>query len=164
MIASGGFENPIYRVDDRLLHGCVIVGWGETLPVEEFLLADDQISGDELERELCLSCIPQDKQGQVISLTAAAAYLREATLEVRTMLVLRDCAAARSLFEAGIRFERLNLGGIHHVEGSRRLLPYIYLGDRDEVILRDLAAQNVEIYCQDLPGNHRYLLEELLHE
>ncbi|MBL7034092.1 MAG: PTS sugar transporter subunit IIB [Candidatus Delongbacteria bacterium] len=157
------YTNPLFRVDDRLLHGSVVVGWGETLPVAEFLLADDQICADDLARELCLTCIPPDKQGQVLPLQEAVHQLQSRITQDMLMVVIRSCTEAWALYQAGICFTRLNLGGIHFQAGSRKLLPYIFLTAEDEENLGLLTAAGVEIYCQDLPGNHCYPLEELLH-
>ena len=159
-----GYTNPLFRVDDRLLHGSVVIGWGETLPVADFLLIDNQISNDELERELCLTCVPQDKRCHILSLEDAAEFLQKTAPGKMLMEVLRNSTTALSLYRAGVQFEQLNLGGIHHVPGSRRLLPYIFLTPQDENDLRHLMDAGVAIFCSDLPGNSRHPLEELLHE
>ncbi len=161
---TGGFSNPIFRVDDRLLHGSVVIGWGETIPVAEFLLADDEVSGDELVRELCLTCVPPEKRVQVLSITDSVTYLKETGSDKMMMVVVRSCADAVALYRGGIDFDRLNLGGIHFRRGSRQLLPYIFLTTEDEKNLLYLRENGVELYCRDLPVNRRYSLEELLNE
>jgi mannose/fructose/N-acetylgalactosamine-specific phosphotransferase system component IIB len=154
----------IFRVDDRLLHGSVVIGWGETIPVAEFLLADDEVSRDELVRELCLTCVPPEKKVQVLSIADSVAYLQATSHDEMMMVVIRGCADAVALYQSGIEFDQLNLGGIHFRENSRQLLPYIFLTAEDEKQLLYLREKGVELYCQDLPGNKRYSLEELLHE
>jgi mannose/fructose/N-acetylgalactosamine-specific phosphotransferase system component IIB len=154
----------IFRVDDRLLHGSVVIGWGETIPVAEFLLADDEVSGDELVRELCLTCVPPEKRVQVLSISDSIAYLQETCFDEMMMVVVRGCAEAVELYQGGVEFDRLNLGGIHFRTSSRQLLPYIFLTAEDEKHLLYLREKGVELYCRDLPANRRYSLEELLHE
>ena len=42
----------LYRVDDRLIHGQVVVGWGQPLDVEFIVLVDDAVAESEWEQEL----------------------------------------------------------------------------------------------------------------
>ena len=40
------------RVDDRLIHGQVVMGWGRPLGVTRIILVDDQVAGSSWEQEL----------------------------------------------------------------------------------------------------------------
>jgi len=40
------------RIDDRLIHGQVVVGWGQPLDVGFIVLVDDAVASSDWEREL----------------------------------------------------------------------------------------------------------------
>ena len=42
----------LYRVDDRLVHGQVVIGWGKPLNLGFIVLVDDAVCGSEWERDL----------------------------------------------------------------------------------------------------------------
>ena len=47
----------LYRIDDRLIHGQVVVGWGQPLELRFIVLVDDDVAASEWEQELYLSLI-----------------------------------------------------------------------------------------------------------
>ncbi|HJX88660.1 MAG TPA: PTS sugar transporter subunit IIB, partial [Gemmatimonadales bacterium] len=40
------------RVDDRLIHGQVVVGWGQALGITRIILVDDQVAASSWEQDL----------------------------------------------------------------------------------------------------------------
>jgi mannose/fructose/N-acetylgalactosamine-specific phosphotransferase system component IIB len=44
---SPKFQFPLLRIDDRLIHGQVILGWVMPLKIRPLLLTHDRIAGDE---------------------------------------------------------------------------------------------------------------------
>ena len=42
----------LYRIDDRLIHGQVVVGWGQPLDIGFIVLVDDEVARSEWEQEL----------------------------------------------------------------------------------------------------------------
>jgi mannose/fructose/N-acetylgalactosamine-specific phosphotransferase system component IIB len=50
----------LLRVDERLIHGQVVVGWGGPLHADRIVIADDEIAGSPWEQELyCLGMPPE---------------------------------------------------------------------------------------------------------
>ena len=49
----------LLRVDERLIHGQVVVGWGERYHVDRIVVVDDELRRSEWEQELyCLGVPP----------------------------------------------------------------------------------------------------------
>jgi len=153
----------IFRIDDRLLHGSVVYGWGETLNLALFIIADDRIRSDELEAGLYLAGVPREKEGRVLSITETAEFLKENPEPVPTMVLVPGPQGILALLEAGIQPEQVNLGGLHFQPDSREYLPWLFLTEGQLQILKEIEKRGVEIYCQDLPANPRYSLSEVLH-
>jgi PTS system mannose-specific IIB component/fructoselysine and glucoselysine-specific PTS system IIB component len=40
----------LYRIDDRLIHGQVVVGWGQPLDCSFIVLVDDEVSSSDWEQ------------------------------------------------------------------------------------------------------------------
>ncbi len=154
----------LFRVDDRLLHGQVVLGWGSPLGARAFLLADDRLAADPGAALLYEAMAPE---GSVVRIASLDAVGREAGSEsapldpARTILVVRSLHSAARLIQAGVSGP-LNLGGIHLRPGAREVLPYLFLTPEDVTILRTLAAGGDEVYAQDLPRNPRHPLATLL--
>jgi mannose/fructose/N-acetylgalactosamine-specific phosphotransferase system component IIB len=53
----------LFRVDERLIHGQVVVGWGGPLHADRIVVVDDAIAGSPWEQELyCLGVPPRSRR------------------------------------------------------------------------------------------------------
>jgi mannose/fructose/N-acetylgalactosamine-specific phosphotransferase system component IIB len=143
---------PIVRVDDRLLHGQVVVGWAQTLGIAPLLLVSDRVAKDE---ELSLTfrrLIPAEQQGDVLTVNdVAERWLRGEFKGLRAMLVIETPVDALKMVRLGVPIKVITLGGLHFREGRDEFLPYVFLSDWDHTTLQELRALGVRIQCQDLP-------------
>jgi mannose/fructose/N-acetylgalactosamine-specific phosphotransferase system component IIB len=154
----------LLRVDERLIHGQVVVGWGGPLHIDRIIVADDEIAASGWEQELYCLGMPAEMEARFSSLADARGRLAEWRVSPsRVLVVVRDVEALRELGRDGaLRGEEVNLGGIHHGEGRSRLLPYLHLSDADREILRDLADRGAVVTARDLPGSRPVPLDDLL--
>jgi mannose/fructose/N-acetylgalactosamine-specific phosphotransferase system component IIB len=152
---------PLVRVDDRLLHGQVIVGWGQTLQLCPVLLVSDRVSRDRSLSQTFHQLIPDEQKGEVISLTEAAQrWIRGDFKDTRAMLVVEAPVDALKLVRLGVPLKELILGGLHFREGRDEVLAYIYLSEWDRTTLQELMNLGVKIRCQDLPATKPIPYEE----
>lgn len=153
----------LVRVDDRLIHGQVVVGWGQALGASQIVLVDDAVSANEWERDLYRMGVPPDMAVEFASVDDAARRIAEwEQTRRRTILVLNDVAAAVRLCRLAPQVKRVNLGGVHQAPGRRRLLPYVFMTDAEAGELRGLAAGGVEVTAQDVPTARPVPIGELV--
>lgn len=48
----------LIRVDDRLIHGQVVMGWTQALGIQQILVADDETAADQGQKMLLLLAVP----------------------------------------------------------------------------------------------------------
>jgi mannose/fructose/N-acetylgalactosamine-specific phosphotransferase system component IIB len=144
----------LVRVDDRLLHGQVLLAWAAALAPQCVLLAHDAVAADPARRQMYLSLAEGDYDIEVEPVEAAAAVLA-ARGHARTLCVVGGAADARRLVELGLAVPSIQLGGLHHREGAKRLLDYIHVTAADAADLLALLGRGVALVAQDLPGSRR---------
>ena len=151
------------RVDDRLIHGQVVHGWGRPLDATLFAIVSNELRADAERAELYLLAIPEGARGVVVSESEALSpeFLDDASSE-RTILLFADLASPLRLAESGFPLEALNVGGLHHAPGKHEVLPYVFLDGADRERLRALAGRGVRVAARDLPGNAEHGLDELV--
>ena len=154
----------LHRVDDRLIHGQVVIAYGERLRPQRIWVVDDLAAAEPWERELLLSAAPGIEVRVVTVAEAAAAYAAESTAAGGAFLLVRDLATARALVEAGAPLAALNLGGIHYAPGKSKVNEYIYLDDGDRGAARALLAHGVTLEVQDVPATRAQPLGALVPE
>lgn len=150
------------RIDDRLIHGQVVVGWGQPLNVAFIVLVDDAVAASEWEEELYRMGVPPEMEVRFHSAADAAPLLDGYRTETRPGILLTgDIATMRSLVEhGGVR--EVNVGGIHHRAGRLQHLRYVFLTPEEEEGLAALAALGAVVTAQDVPAARAVPLGELL--
>jgi PTS system mannose-specific IIB component/fructoselysine and glucoselysine-specific PTS system IIB component len=152
----------LHRIDDRLIHGQVVVGWGQPLDVAFILLVDDEVAASEWEQELYRMGVPPEMEVHFLSVDDALAELPRYEKDPRHGILLTgDIETMRRLADAG-GISHVNLGGIHHRAGRTQRLRYVFLSTDEESALRDLATRGVNVSAQDVPGARPIPLDDLL--
>jgi len=141
------------RVDDRLVHGQVVVGWGHPLGIDLIILVDDHVAESSWEQDLYRMAVPADIDLRFATVADASRSLAgwHATPQ-RSLLLTGDIPTMAALHAAdGAVVQAINIGGVHHRPGRRQRLPYLYLTDDELACLRQLEARGARITAQDLP-------------
>ena len=143
---------PLVRVDDRLLHGQVIIGWGQALRLNRFIVASDRVLRNPVLAGTMRALIPPEMTGDVVSLETAGQQWSQGELNHgRLMIVLEHPVDALRLIRLNAPMKVLTLGGLHFREERVQYLPYIFLSEWDRAALREIRQAGVDIFCQDLP-------------
>ena len=156
----------LYRVDERLIHGQVVIGWGSQLQPDCYRVVDDALAHAEWEQELYRLAVGSAAGVTFHSVEEARAHLAEwSENEEKSVLLTRDLETmlrlARGRLLAG---KPINLGGIHHAEGRSRVRSFLYLDDADRGRVRALEEEGADVSGRDLPGSLKVSLHDLLEE
>ena len=153
------------RIDDRLLHAQVAVGWVGGLSPDVVMVADDVVVSTPGQAELLGMGLPPNVELVVAKLSEAVGILDRRALDTKKcILLVRNPLGALRILEAGLSVESINVGGMHFSEGKTKLLPYLFVDRRDSEILEQIASRNVKLTAQDVPGNSSYDVVKLLRK
>ena len=153
----------LHRIDDRLIHGQVVVGWGQPLDIGFIVLVDDDVAASDWEQELYRMGTPPEMDVYFHSVDDAAAALAKYEADERPGILLTgDIASMLRLVKQAGSIREVNIGGIHHRNDRKQRLRYVFLSPAEEQLLRDIAAAGSNVTAQDVPATHPVPLEELL--
>ncbi len=154
----------LFRIDERLLHGQVIVGWGMRLKLDYYVIVDDEVAASEWEKDLYAAGLPEGVDAYFVGLDEAIAGFADLDGHPgRGALLTRSPATMRSLAEAGILDgRRVNLGGLHAGGERRRVLPYVHLSPEEIADLRRIEMCAGHVSARDLPSAREVPFEELV--
>ena len=142
----------LYRIDDRLIHGQVVVGWGQRLGIGFVVLVDDSVRANVWEQELYRMGVPGAMDVVFATVAEAASHAAEWERDARKGIVLTgDLATMAALCAAVPAVRKVNVGGIHARDGRTERLRYVFLSDEEAAQLKALAEGGVEVTAQDLP-------------
>jgi mannose/fructose/N-acetylgalactosamine-specific phosphotransferase system component IIB len=154
----------LYRIDERLIHGQVVMGWGPQLAVEHYVVVDDELASSEWEQDLYRLGVPDTATADFLTVADARERLVEIENDPRSTVVLTRTIAAMGSLAKGdaLRGREVNLGGLHHASDRTERIPYVFLGPVEEEGLQALVDEGVEVRARDLPGSRAVGLKALL--
>lgn len=154
----------LYRIDDRLIHGQVVVGWGQPLNLGFIVLVDDVVAEADWEQELYRMGVPPSMDVYFTSTRDAARGIAKYVSDRRTGMVLTG--TVESMLELArtsvLPITAVNVGGIHHREDRTQRLRYVFLNKSEEHGLRQMKELGVTVTAQDVPSATSHSLEDLL--
>ena len=154
----------LYRIDERLIHGQLVMGWGPQLGVEHYVVVDEELATSEWEQDLYRLGLPDTASADFLTVADARARLTDLDADSRKTVVLTRTIAAMNALASGdrLRGREVNLGGLHHAADRTERIPYVFLGPVEEEGLQSLVDEGVEVFARDLPGSRAVDLKALL--
>jgi mannose/fructose/N-acetylgalactosamine-specific phosphotransferase system component IIB len=154
----------LFRVDERLIHGQVVMGWGVELEIVHYVVVDDELRESSWEQDLYRLGLPEGTTVEFLTVDQVSSRLEILNVDRRrTVLLTRSLAAMKGLAEQGIlRGREVNVGGLHYAAGRTERLSYVFLGEAEEADLRAIVEQGVGVSARDLPGSRSVGVTSLL--
>ncbi|KPL07084.1 hypothetical protein AMJ86_05940, partial [bacterium SM23_57] len=144
---------PLIRIDDRLIHGQIVLGWAEPLHIRRLVLAHDGIAQDDNLREAIAATVPTQFDFSVLTIEDTIAAVNDHKLSKRLMVVTESPGSVMAMWEQGAGINSINIGGLHYRDDRIELLPYVFLSPGELNQITELVKSGVDVYCQDLPNS-----------
>ncbi len=152
------------RVDDRLIHGQVVVGWVRALEANVIVVADDVVAADPMQKMILPLAVPPQIQVEILPVHEAARRLKAGEFEAqRVVLLFSSLTSALVFVKAGGHLSDLNVGGLRQSPGRLPISVSVAVGPEDVTCVRALDALGVVIELRMLPADEPLpLLEQIL--
>jgi mannose/fructose/N-acetylgalactosamine-specific phosphotransferase system component IIB len=155
--------NCIFRIDDRLIHGQVIVGWVKRLQLSCILVANDEVAGDPFQKNLMALAVPTEVCAYIYTLEEAARQTSfDPEKNPQCILLVKSLADAMNLVNRGIKPNEINLGGLHFKEHKKQYSTSVFLDQADIRIIDQLLNLGIRLSAQPLPDDPKIDIEKIL--
>lgn len=157
----------LVRVDERLLHGQVAIGWTSNSGANTILVANDEAQKDQVKAMALNLAKPTgvklyirgvEESGKIVEKFAAAK-------KAQVLVLVRTIQDALKLIKgAKGTIQELNVGGLKYEQGKRKLNDYVAVSDQDISDLKAIQKMGVELDFRMLPRDKKISLSDLLKE
>ncbi len=141
------------RIDDRLLHGQVVVSWIPSLKINEVLIVDDEYSKDDFMSSLIKESSPNDITVNVMSIEKSAEYLNLDNNRNNLLILSRNVENIYKLIELNVKVSTVNVGGLGYSEGRKKIINSIHMSDSELEILKKIELKGISVEIQMLPSD-----------
>ena len=140
------------RIDNRLVHGQVVVSWIRAEKADLLMVANDSIARDDFQRSILLAVAPPSVREVVVSLDDALAYVASPEhAGERVFLLVKTPADALRLIRGGLAVQTVNVGNMAFVVGAKRVSNTVYVTPEDIESFVKLADTGVALTCRMMP-------------
>ena len=151
------------RIDDRLIHGQVIAVWCKQRRFTRIVIVDDGVAADSFMREVLSLAAPPGLQVDVLSVKEGVEILSQDTPDRgTTMVLLKSPLAAKRVYDGGVKYSALNVGGIGSARGRKNIFKNISASEEEIAILKYLMGQGVKITLLTVPGEKSKAFSDLV--
>ena len=145
------------RVDDRLIHGEVVMGWVPAMRITRIIIVDDALAANPFATRALQALIPPDMKCYVYTEQKAVDRLMaDGPKGERLLLLVKTPLTMQALVEAGLPLQECNLGCVGIDTGRRPFFKNISLSRQEVLALDALQKQGCEPYYQLVPDQKRY--------
>ncbi len=151
----------VVRIDDRLIHGQIVQGWLKVIQVDKILLVSDEVASDKMQQILLSMAMPSTVK-LVIKNIKDASYelLNDVYDNDKLMVLFANPQDIVKMFENGVKFTSINVGGMHFSHGKTQILKNLSVNEQDVISFMKLIENGVELEARILPSDERYNIAE----
>ena len=151
------------RVDDRLVHGQVVLSWSRKIGIDTLLIANDLSAKDLVVQSVMNLAVPPGIELSVSSVEDTAKQIQEGEWEnQQCMLVVKDSVDLLRLHEAGFEMEEVNVGNASGGTGKVRLLKHCAASPEELAAWHELNKKGVSLIGQWVPDEKEENLNDVL--
>jgi sorbose PTS system EIIB component len=149
----------LLRIDDRLIHAQVVIGWGSILHPDRIVVSDDDVANDDWEKNLYLTAVPPEIKVSILSIEETLAQLKGGVFDREKIIILvARPQSVLEMVERGFKIGTVNVGGLHYAQGKEKILDNVYLDASERAALRELVKRGITLEARALPGSESIIL------
>lgn len=153
------------RVDHRLLHGQVAVSWLQSIDTDCILIANDELVNDEIRKTTLKLARPNNCK--LIFKTvddSIKAILSGVTDQYKLFIIFENINDAIKLARETKVIKSINLGGIKHTEGAKKISKTVSLTEEEQNKLMEFMNEfpEIEVEVRGLPSEQKIILKDNL--
>lgn len=152
------------RVDDRLIHGQVVVGWMRALKANSILVINDAVAADPLQKSLLPLAVPPEVRVRISRVADSVAMSQAGEADESLILLFSNPVDVLGFVRAGGEIRELNIGGMRFGPGKRQVDPAISLGEVDIQALKALKELEIPMTVQMVPDEKGKDIFELIEQ
>ena len=146
------------RIDDRLIHGQVIVGWLPEIKPENLVVVNDSVAEDAMRQDLMSLSVPPDVELEFYS----TSDITDEDVNESSFILVSSPKDAWECLQKGIKPQRFNVGGMHSKDGKEEIFEALHVDDEDRKYFDLIIKSGVEPIFQPTPQNEPKRLGDIL--
>lgn len=153
----------IIRVDDRLIHGQVAIGWTRSRGINTILAIDDATAKDRMQCQLMKMATPPGVTPYFLTVDDAAEKILNNTYKnKKVMILVKGPTELAALLDKGIEMIEVNIGNQRSGDNKIQLATQMFATNEELELWKQLSNKGIKLYAQGVPGGAYVNVNEAL--
>jgi PTS system mannose-specific IIB component len=140
-----------------------MTAWVKYTSGNRIIIVDDAVAGDPFMEKVLKMAAPKGISVDVYNTDEGAEALKqEANPKERVIVLVKYPKTIKFLFEKGVSFKEINVGGMAAGPGRKKFYKNISASPEEKEIFKDLSEKGVEINIQIVPDDRPISVKKLL--
>lgn len=144
----------LIRIDDRLIHGQIVMAWTKAVEVKRIVVINDKVFLDAIRKMLLETVAPPGIKVSVLSVKDGITKLQDGSFEGQDLMILftnpTDVLAVKT---AGVPLNTINIGGMSFSQGKNQLTKAISVDAADIEAFKQLHSLGCDLQIQVVPSD-----------
>lgn len=142
------------RIDFRLIHGQVANLWANAKQVSRFMVVDDQLATDDMQKQVLRMACPAAVKLSVLPLEKASANIQAGKYDAQRLFILaKKPETLLCLIESGVQLPEINVGNMSSLDEVKRVGLNIGMDEGDIEAFKKLQEKGIRMYAQMVPSD-----------
>jgi len=141
------------RVDERLVHGQIIIKWIEVKGANRIVIIDDETASDPIINKILKLTLPESIKLNICSIEEGVNFLTESDLDDNVIVLVKELRTVKEIYEKGIKVKEINIGRIPSDIGKKKVYTNVFLSDEDMDVIEFFKNEGVSMYIQIVPSS-----------
>lgn len=142
------------RMDNRLIHGQILVSWKSALKLDHIIVCNDMVAKDPLQVAVLTAVAPSGVKVKIMSVKDTADYcLNPSSQNEKIFILAKFPEDGWGLVENGVKLPVLNLGNQAYVRNSKKVSNTVFLTETGVQALKKIHDAGIKITCRMMPNS-----------
>ena len=140
------------RMDNRLIHGQILVAWNSALKLDHIIVCNDLVAQDALQVAVLKAVAPAGVKVSILGIKETVDYCLGPEGEKEQIFILAKFPEdGLGLVENGLNLPVLNLGNQAYVRNSQKVSNTVFLTEPGVKALKKIHESGIKITCRMMP-------------
>ncbi len=153
------------RVDERLIHGQITIGWTNLTGTRLIMAVNDQVAANSLQRSLLKMAAKPGVQVEILTMDEAKQKISEDAWDnLPVMVLVKNPIDLLALLKAGLKIGKINVGGVRRPDATINLTKEVKATEEELKAWKEIAGLGYTIEVQFVPDQSVTVLNKVLEK
>ena len=149
------------RIDDRLIHGQITIGWLNKIKVDTIIIIDKELRNNSFLSDMTKQAAPDNYRTEIFNTEEFIDYYKDSTME-DILLLSKELKVYENIQIKKEIFSEINIGNIGSKDNSKKIYKNVHINTEEKKSIENLLEKNCSIYVQMLPEDSRINIKKLI--